>query len=112
MGLKLCYVDDCFLYFTSRNLEEVWGDDWDDAPYQCNAGPPYDYELKVGYEGPFFQPCNRSNAYSVQVINNRAVPWLESGDGEVQIWAGDPLKKVLSSIQKAGGAIYYPLSEL
>lgn len=25
--------------------EEIWGDDWNDAPACCNAGPPY---LKEG----------------------------------------------------------------
>lgn len=23
-------------------LKELWGDDWDDAPAECNAGPPYE----------------------------------------------------------------------
>ena len=31
-----------FAYFTPMPLEEQWGDDWDDAPYDCNAGRPYD----------------------------------------------------------------------
>ena len=32
-----------FAYFTPIPLEEQWGDDWDDAPYDCNAGCPYDF---------------------------------------------------------------------
>ena len=35
-----------YLYFTD-NLEKQWGDDWDDAPYDCNAGYPYDIETDV-----------------------------------------------------------------
>ena len=23
-------------------LQTLWGDDWNDAPFWCNAGPPYD----------------------------------------------------------------------
>ena len=30
-------------YFTPLALEDQWGDDWDDAPYDCNAGSPYDH---------------------------------------------------------------------
>ena len=29
-------------YFTPLVLEDQWGDDWDDAPYEYNAGTPYD----------------------------------------------------------------------
>ena len=29
-------------YFTPVPLDEQWGDDWDDAPYEHNAGTPYD----------------------------------------------------------------------
>lgn len=39
---KLCYIDDSKgAYFTTQPLEEQWGDDWNDAPYEHNAGPPY-----------------------------------------------------------------------
>lgn len=37
----LCYVDDKFAYFTTQELAKQWGDDWDDAPYEHNAGEPY-----------------------------------------------------------------------
>jgi hypothetical protein len=40
-NLKLCYVEDNIAYFTSLELDDQWGDDWDDAPYECNAGRPY-----------------------------------------------------------------------
>lgn len=58
-GFALCYVERCELldiqdkdnetthsgfrlFFTEADLEKQWGDDWDDAPYDCNAGWPYD----------------------------------------------------------------------
>lgn len=46
MVYKLCYIDDNgysnqgVAYFTD-NLENQWGDDWDDAPYEHNAESPY-----------------------------------------------------------------------
>ena len=38
---NLCYVERNFAYFTSIPLELQWGDDWNDAPYEHNAGEPY-----------------------------------------------------------------------
>lgn len=44
--LKLCYVEGSWAYFTSQPLEEAWGDDWNDAPYEHNAGSPYYWRPK------------------------------------------------------------------
>ena len=58
-GFVLCYVERCErldtkdkddyteamgvrLMFTNIDLQNQWGDDWNDAPYDCNAGWPYD----------------------------------------------------------------------
>lgn len=38
---KLCYVSSGSAYFTTKELDKQWGDDWDDAPYEHNAGSPY-----------------------------------------------------------------------
>lgn len=49
---KLCYISgesdydkpgpqEFYAYFTTQALSEQWGDDWNDAPYECNAGSPY-----------------------------------------------------------------------
>lgn len=38
---KLCYIDGCWAYFTTQDLDKQWGDDWDDVPYEHNAGDPY-----------------------------------------------------------------------
>ena len=106
-----------FAYFTPIGLDEQWGDDWDDAPYEYNAGEPYDslYEDKdengkwVEYEIieiPFFvdswkavQPkewggCN--SPFCVKDINGGAVAWLyypgeerKTNRGSVAICAGD-----------------------
>ena len=37
----LCYVDKPWAYFTTQKLEDQWGDDWEDIPYQHNAEEPY-----------------------------------------------------------------------
>ena len=39
---KLCYVDGNKAWFTN-NFEKQWGDDWNDRPYEYNAGLPYDH---------------------------------------------------------------------
>ena len=47
---KLCYVEGCFAYFTTlTDIKDQWGDDWDDAPYEHNAGEPYDWRAKTTY---------------------------------------------------------------
>lgn len=38
----LCYVDGPWAYFTTQPLAKQWGDDWNDAPYEHNAGEPYE----------------------------------------------------------------------
>lgn len=42
---KLCYVEDNFAYFTN-DFENQWGDDWNDRPYEHNAGEPYEKKDK------------------------------------------------------------------
>ena len=42
---KLCYIDGAWAYFTKKPItgkDKQWGDDWNDAPYDCNASPPYE----------------------------------------------------------------------
>ena len=80
----LCYVDGAWAYFTTQSLQKQWGDDFDDAPYEHNAGEPYspsffhycdergsvknpsDWNkdgtpkweiIKVGWDGNFCPPC-------------------------------------------------------
>ena len=50
MNYKLCFVDSeewagdpITLYFTELDdVTEQWGDDWNDRPYEHNAGEPYE----------------------------------------------------------------------
>ena len=48
------------MYFTS-DLENQWGDDWDDSPYEHNAGPPYETHTvlkKIALMGYYSGPCS------------------------------------------------------
>ena len=86
-----------YAYFTDLdNLQEQWGDDWNDAPYEHNAGWPYDSIrkdehtiLKIPFAvvsennngrshwGKF--PCDYgcgNSPFSVEEINAGAVPWI------------------------------------
>ena len=90
-----------YAYFTPISLEEQWGDDWDDCPYEYNAGTPYDslYEEKdengnwKEYEiiqVPFFinrhtwRPvkfpedygCYGNSPWCVRDINAGAIAWI------------------------------------
>lgn len=46
----LCYVDGPWAWFTTCPLDRQWGDDWNDAPYEHNAGEPYDWRPSMAEE--------------------------------------------------------------
>lgn len=125
----LCYVEESWAYFTSQSLEEQWGDDWNDAPYEHNAGTPYAfYEpdrergkepwqiVKVAFECNLETPdaWTSNSPYSVQDINRKATPWLQSGkygkrdkDGNpIQIWAGVTIEEFMHLVNQASGKVY------
>lgn len=110
--LRLCYIQgDDRAYFTSQPLDKQWGDDWDDAPYEHNAGTPYEPHESYGYfdreakewrkgsdyvygvpgwrvvscyfEAPLVTPAwgCLNSPYSVQDINRGRVPWLRPVSG-------------------------------
>lgn len=105
----LCYVSGMWAYFTTKELSEQWGDDWNDAPYELNAGTPYDptmfhyadgrqeknprdwnedgtpkwHIVKVAWEGPFETPVevySPNSNFSVQDINAGMTPWLKTSN--------------------------------
>lgn len=85
-------------YFTPIDLKDQWGDDWDDAPYEYNAGEPYDdyfdndgqheiniYVVHFAVEKDFDETllCPRDYCYgrygsgvSVSQINSGMVAWM------------------------------------
>ena len=128
----LCLVKYGSLWFTTQALEEQWGDDWDDAPYEYNCGMPSSfgkYEAQQGkapwtivelkWEGPFETPADLAglnSRYSVRDINSRAIPWLQTdrfgtagSPGAVKLWAGMELAEVGRGILEGGGMVYAPV---
>ena len=111
----LCYVRDNWAWFTTLPLEDQWGDDWDDVPYQHNAGYPYSsnpnsWELtKIAWDGPFIEPSEWTKGISVRFINAGVVPWLRTVtyiEPIITIFAGITLFGFRKRIERAGGHIY------
>lgn len=109
MESELCYVCGNFAYFTN-DWDNCSGDDWNDAPYQYNAGLPYNYCAKIAFEVNAHQPYNMPYPYSVDDINSMAVPWLVN---EVtSIYANCTLEAFVYWIQVMGGKVYLPVEKL
>lgn len=126
--LSLCYVSPPWAYFTTQPLAEAWGDDWNDAPYEHNAGEPYEWRegsvkepweiVRVAYwvtanmETPAdLDPPN--SGYSVQQINAGDVAWMtDPGYGTRPrvctplVWAGFSLAEFRYAIESHGGTVY------
>jgi hypothetical protein len=108
---KLCYVDDCWAYFTTQELSKQIGDDWDDAPYEHNAGSPYEpYRdgetwqiLKVAFDGAFTLPCDgyTNTPWSVTQINDGIVPWLIPWQDRAT------LAEFIEFVEKYDGSVYH-----
>lgn len=124
---KLCYIDENKAWFTN-NFEKQWGDDWNDKPYEHNAGYPYDswseliednedmfkreyksHEIK--HKTLYFEtnswseqkPCDYGS-FSVEDINSKKVAWLHTDD--YNIYAETTFEEFINIIEKNGGTIY------
>jgi hypothetical protein len=123
----LCYIDDCWAYFTTRSLDLQTGDDWDDAPYEHNAGDPYTYStynqergdqpweiirvaIWTNLETPASLAYSGNSRYSVDMINAKLTPWLRTDQyykgTPVAIFAGIPLSEFVKAIEDFGGRVY------
>lgn len=113
----LCYIDRPWAYFTTQALDQQWGDDWNDAPYEHNAEEPYakpGWEIVVvAFRSDLETPADRSginSPYSVQDINEGQIPWLQTpawDDGEqISIPAGTSLSEFTRIIRAAGGRVW------
>ena len=119
---KLCYIDGSFAFFTTQSLKDQWGDDWNDAPYEHNAGEPYLYNpetdakpfevLRIAFDGGELRTpgdlAGYNSSYSVQDINDGKVPWLQSFWTDEIIWAGSGLAHFAAKIERANGQIFLP----
>lgn len=77
------------LYFTDEDISDLYGDDWDDRPYEHNASEPYgiksDRNKEVTFETYILEsdrvrtPCSGylNSPWSVDDILAKKVPWLE-----------------------------------
>lgn len=115
----LCFIHhDTWAYFTTKPLKEQWGDDWNDAPYEHNAEPPYDDDgtiTVVAYKHPYYETpenyCGYNSPYSVEHINNGNVAWLAARYNDKDhpcppIYAGTPLSEFIKIITCTGGKVF------
>lgn len=75
--LRLVYVEESYYlegfhtcYFTAMDIQDATGDDWDDAPYEHNAGEPNQFD-KVYFIQGVTTPNNEylNSPYTVEGIN-------------------------------------------
>lgn len=122
---KLCFIDpwsEMFAYFTTAHLKDQWADDWNDKPWEHNAGEPYEwhgerncgkYEIfKVAFESQLVLPNygHTNSPYSVEEINKGDVPWLRSADWDnsnIEIMAGATIDEFVKKIEASGGSVYF-----
>lgn len=116
----LCYIqryDGYRAFFTTAPLDKQWGDDWNDAPYEHNAGAPYPVEgFELGYvdfdPGDMITPaeghCN--SPWSVEQINRGEVPWLRNGSVNI-VTAGATFDEFQAALKRAGGTALMPWPE-
>lgn len=114
--LKLCFIQENFAYFT--NNPNQYGDDWNDKPYEHNAGVPYEEEgyevVKIGFlNSNYSEPCKYfgflNSPYSVDMINSKFTPWLipNSVNNNINpIFADTSIKEFINIIQRTNGTIY------
>jgi hypothetical protein len=116
---RLCYVQAPWAWFTRLPLSHQWGDGWERAPYQREAGPPYDDTpgtiVRLAFDGPFIAPQDdpRAPPLSVNDINHGQAPWLRSEHYEhsapLAIMGGTTLERFVEIVQCGGGSVFAPL---
>jgi len=118
---RLCYVSGSWAYFTNAPLDKQWGDDWDDAPYEHNAGDPYESEagqiIKLAWDGPFQEPSSyhsHNSPWSVEQINAGAMAWLTpSWSGiKVSVRAGATVREFVAILHSVKGEVFFPASAI
>ena len=111
-------------YFTLASMDEQWGDDWDDAPYEHNAGTPYDdiwvddvrTEIEIlqvpfavksyNFSLPNDFAYGGNSPFAVTDINHGAVAWIydavsrKAKSKYVAIQGGDDLETFVEKLDK------------
>lgn len=123
---RLCYVDEPWAWFTSRPVEDQWGDDWNDAPYEHNAGNPYQWMpymadrgvepytlVRLAFSGDYETPSTwaTNSRYSVQRINQGVIAWLapsgyRSDTRHPGVFAGATVEEFIDFIRSTDGEVY------
>lgn len=100
------------LYLGEDNFNDYWGDDWDDAPYEHNAGRVYERYIQGYVEFTFplkYSVCEACEGYfnspfSKEDMKNRKVPCLTIyTEPEIKIYFGDNIDDISKQITKLGG---------
>lgn len=121
---QLCFVQETEAYFTTQDLNQQGGDDWDDVSYESNAGTPYGPPegdnwkiIKLHFDAPYLlQPCDLqlNSPYSVDMINRGDTPWLFTSDYDsersIKIMAGTTIEEFKMIILESGGQVFVPIS--
>jgi hypothetical protein len=104
---KLTYARNPFLYFVSpEDYDTATGDDWNDAPYQYNAGPPNKPCYVIAVQG-LYEPAEY---FSVDGIRAGRGWFLEYGV-DCKLRAGITLAEFLELAKRNGLPVYIPLSQ-
>lgn len=107
---KLCLVKENRAYFV-EDFENVTGDDWNDIPYQCNAGNPYkEFDATVVYfDGDFTTPADMSGMFitSAGIINSLeySIPWIYH-DPQHMLLPGATLKEFIEFVKSFDGKVF------
>lgn len=113
---KLCFVKNGSAYFTKNELSTQWGDDWNDIPYEHNAGEPYfDKDgdiLEIHFYGWIKEPCNgySNSPYSVECINKNGYWWLSGDLSNTKLYPGATPGELIEFVKANSGKIFLPLS--
>ena len=133
---NLCFCRPGLAFFTTAPLQNQWGDDWDDAPWEHNAGSPYSFFwlenvrctcliTTVRFECETLRlpgHAETNSRWSVKnITRDRVVPWLSSRHDnrhavdpalfQWDIWAGFTFQEFLTHINGAGGEVLWPIKE-
>lgn len=71
-------------YLGADNCQDYWGDDWNDTPYECNAGRVYERfvldhkDVAFNFDDLVLEPCDGiwNSNYCKEDMKNRMVPCL------------------------------------
>ena len=102
------------LYYGENDCNDYWGDDWDDAPYEHNAGQVYQRYIQGYVEFTFplkYSVCEACNGYfnspfSKEDMKNRKIPCItisNANGNKLNIYFEDDTDSTFKAITGFGG---------